>query len=133
MQNQESANGSLLVDITTADTSYMHVTSSPKLNQTMKVIIDRNLLFTSYANFTFPFDMACHESVTEYKAVIIRTTELTGVTSFDSYDPFTNDGTLVIPTHKLSTEYLVSAIDGINVGPYHASHLPLGFCTTILN
>ncbi|XP_052696261.1 IgGFc-binding protein-like [Crassostrea angulata] len=126
MQNHESANESLLVDITTADTSYMHVTSSPKLNQTMKVIIDRNLLFTSYANFTFPFDMACHESVTEYKAVIIRTTELTGVTSFDSNDPFTNDGTLVIPTHKLSTEYLVSAIDGINVGPYHASQFAIG-------
>lgn len=126
MQNHESANGSLLVDITTADISYLHVTSSPKLNQTMKVIIDRNLLFNSSASITFPFDMACHESLTEYKTVIIRTTDVSGVTSFDSYDPFSNDGTLVIPTHKLSTEYLVSAVDGINVGPYHASQFAIG-------
>lgn len=60
--------------------------------------------------------MAVHELTTEYKAVIIRTTELSTVTLFDADRSTTNDGTLVIPTNKLSTNYLVSTIKGYDFG-----------------
>lgn len=129
MQNHPSANGSLVVKITTTNRSSLKITSSRKLNQTMKFKIERNTLtlnFNSYASIPFPFDLACHELVTEYKVVIIRTTDVSGVTLFDSNDTLTNDGTLVIPTHKLSTEYLVSSTEGLYVSSFHASQFTVG-------
>lgn len=71
-------------------------------------------------------NLACHELVTDYKAISIRTSELSGVTSFDSSNPSTNDATLIIPTHKLSTEYLVSSTEGVHVGTLHASQFAVG-------
>lgn len=92
----------------------------------MKFENNRNLIFTSFASIPFSPNLACHELVTEYKAIIIRTSELSGVTSFDSSNPSTNDATLIIPTDKLSTEYLVSSTEGVHVGTLHASQFAVG-------
>lgn len=126
MQNHPSANGFLVVDITTNNRSSLKITTSSNLNQTMKFENNRNFIFTSFASIPFSPNLACHELVTEYKAIIIRTSELSGVTSFDSYDPSTNDATLIIPTHKLSNEYLVSSTEGVHVGTLHASQFAVG-------
>nr|XP_034318233.1 IgGFc-binding protein-like isoform X2 [Crassostrea gigas] len=116
MKNHPHATGLLKTYITTNNTSSLNITSSRNLNQTMKHQIDRNITFTSYTNISFPFDLAVHELTTEYKAVIIRSTELSTVTLFDADRSSTNDGTLVIPTNKLSTNYLVSTIKGYDFG-----------------
>lgn len=126
MQNYPSAKGFLVVDIATNNRSSLNITISRNLNQNMKFKSDGMFYFSSFTSHPFPLDLACHELVTEYKAVIIRTSEYSGVTSFDSSDPSTNDGTLVIPTHKLSTEYIVSSTEGGHVGSYHASQFAVG-------
>lgn len=82
----------------------------------MKHQIDRDITFTSHTNISLPFDLACHDLTTEYKALIIRTTEQSTVTLFDADYRVSNEGTLVIPTDKLSTEYLVSTIEGYDLG-----------------
>lgn len=126
MQNYPSAKGFLVVDIATNNRSSLNITIYRNLNQNMKFKSDGMFYFSSFTSHPFPLDLVCHELVTEYKAVIIRTSEFSGVTSFDSSDPSTNDGTLVIPTHKLSTEYIVSSTEGVHVGSYHASQFAVG-------
>lgn len=116
MQNIPGVTGPLKTYITTYNTSSLKIMSSRNLNQTMRHQIDRNITFTSYTNISLPFDLACHDLTTEYKAVIIRTTEQSTVTLFDADYRVSNDGTLVIPTNKLSTEYLVSTIEGYDQG-----------------
>lgn len=93
----------------------------------MKHQIDRNITFTSHTNLSFPFDLACHELSAEYKAVIIRTTELSTVTLFDADFFQSNDGTLVIPTNKLSDKYLVSTTEWLAVGTDYNSQFAIGF------
>lgn len=126
MQNHVNEKGSLAVYIATNNTSSLKIISSRNLNQTMKFEIDKNLNFTSYANISFPFDLVCHKFTTEYKAVIIRTTELSTVVLFDSYDSFSSDGTLVIPTNKLSTKYLVSTTEWYRSGSDYKSQFAIG-------
>lgn len=88
--------------------------------------LNKNFNFTSYTNLSFPFDLACHELTTEYKAVIIRTTELSTVTLFDADYISSNDGTLVIPTNKLSNKYLVSTIKWKLLGSDYKSQFAIG-------
>lgn len=88
--------------------------------------LNKNFNFTSYTNLSFPFDLACHELTTEYKAVIIRTTELSTVTLFDADYISSNDGTLVIPTNKLSNKYLVSTIEWKHLGSDYKSQFAIG-------
>lgn len=126
MQNYPGATGPLNTYIATNNTSSLKIMSSRNLNQTMRHHIDRNITFTSYTNISFPIDLACHELKTEYKAVIIRTTELSTVTLFDAYIPSSNDGTLVIPTNKLSTEYIISTTEGLRLNPHFNSQFAIG-------
>lgn len=116
MQNIPGVTGPLKTYITTYNTSSLKITSSRNLNQIMKHQIDRDITFTSHTNISLPFDLACHDLTTEYKALIIRTTEQSTVTLFDADYRVSNEGTLVIPTDKLSTEYLVSTIEGYDLG-----------------
>lgn len=126
MQNHPSATGLLKTYITTNNTSSLKITSSRNLNQTMRHQIDRNITFTSYTNISFPFDLACHELTTEYKAVIIRTTEQSTVTLFDADNDGSNDGTLVLPTNKLSTKYLFSTTEGYRLSDDFKSQFAIG-------
>lgn len=126
MQNHPSATGPLKTYITTNDTSSLQVMSSRNLNQHIKFHIDRNINFTSNTDISFPISLVCHELTTEYKAVIIRTTELSTVTSFDAYLYSSNDGTLVIPTDKLSTKYLVSTTEGYQKSSDYKSQFAIG-------
>lgn len=112
MQNIPGVTGPLKTYITTYNTSSLKITSSRNLNQIMKHQIDSDITFTSHTNISLPYDLACHDLTTEYKAVIIRTTEQSTVTLFDAVYRVSHGGTLVIPTDKLSTEYLVSTIEG---------------------
>lgn len=118
MQNHQLATGPLKTYITTNNTSSLKIMSSQNLN--------KNFNFTSYTNLSFPFDLACHELTTEYKAVIIRTTELSTVTLFDADYISSNDGTLVIPTNKLSNKYLVSTIKWKLLGSDYKSQFAIG-------
>lgn len=118
MQNHQFVTGPLKTYITTNNTSSLKIMSSQNLN--------KNFNFTSYTNLSFPFDLACHELTTEYKAVIIRTTELSTVTLFDADYISSNDGTLVIPTNKLSNKYLVSTIEWKHLGSDYKSQFAIG-------
>lgn len=126
MQTHLNLKGLSAVYIGTNKTSSLKIISSRNLNQTMKFEIDKNINFTSYINITFPFDLVCHKLTTEYKAVIIRTTELSTVVLFDSYDSLLGDGTLVIPTNKLSTKYVVSTTEGYRSGSDYKSQFAIG-------
>lgn len=89
--------------------SSVNITSSPHLERAIKSNVDRIFDFTSYVNISFPYDLTCQDLLKETKAVIFKTSELSTVTIFDTYNQESNDATLIIPTRKLSTGYLTSS------------------------
>ena len=89
--------------------SSVNITSSPHLERSIKSNVDRIFDFTSYVNISFPYDLTCQNFLKETKAVLFKTSELSTVTIFDTYIEVSNDATLIIPTRKLSTGYLISS------------------------
>ena len=88
--------------------SSVEITSSSYLEHDIRSNVDRVANFTSYINFPFPYNLTCQYFLKETKAVLFKTSGLSTLTIFDAYYETSNDGTLIIPTRKLSTEYLVS-------------------------
>lgn len=110
MENNETANQSENAYILTEGQSTVNITSSPLLEHAIKSNVDRVINFTSYVNISFPSYLVCHHLEKEPKAVLLRTSEQSTVVVFDKRTTGTNDGTLVLPTRKLSTNYLVSSL-----------------------
>ena len=104
--------------------SSVHITSSPHLEQTIRSNVDSVVNFTSYINIPLPYNLTCQYLLKETNAVFFKTSELSTVIIFDAFYKNSNDGTLIIPTRKLSTEYLVSTTAPINL--YDRSQFALG-------
>lgn len=92
------------------DWSYVNITTSPHLDLAIRSNLDSFVNFTSYVNISVPYNLACQYLKIESKAVIFQTSEHSTIILMDSYYGTTTDGTSIIPTSKLSTEYLVSMI-----------------------
>ena len=88
--------------------SSVEITSSPHLEHAIRSNVDSIVNFTSYINIPFPYNLTCQYVLKETKAVLLKTSGLSTITIFDAFYEHSNDGTLIIPTRKLSTEYLVS-------------------------
>lgn len=91
--------------------SSVNITSSPHLEHTISSNVDSILNFTSNINISLPYNLTCQYFLKETKAVFFQTSELSTVIIFDAFYNYSTDGTLIIPTRKLSTEYLVSTSD----------------------
>lgn len=92
------------------DGSYVNITTSPHLDIAIRSNFYSFVNFTSYVNLSVPYNLTCQYLKIEPKAVIFKTSEPSTLIILDSYYGSTEDGTLIIPTRKLSTEYLVSTI-----------------------
>ena len=104
--------------------SSVEITSSPHLEHTIRSNVDSIVNFTSYINIPFPYNLTCQYVLKETKAVLLKTSGLSTLTIFDTSDKTSNDGTLIIPTRKLSTEYLVSTTAPFNF--YDRSQFAIG-------
>jgi hypothetical protein len=85
------------------------ISSSPDLDASLKSSVDKTSNITYHSTFTLPTSFECEYGKIEPKAVIVQTSEISTVTIFDSYHTASNDGTLIIPTNKLSNKYVVSS------------------------
>lgn len=110
MANHEVARGDVNAHILTEGKTFLNITSSPNLTNAIKSKVDRATNFTSDINIPFPNELSCKYLVKEPKGVLFTLLRPSTAIIFDSYDEGTTDGTLVIPTRKLSTEYLVSSV-----------------------
>lgn len=113
----------------------MNITSSPYLDNSIKSNVDSIVNFTSFVDIPFPYNLTCQYLIKESKAALLKMSEVSNVIVFDSYYTVTNDGTSVIPTRKLSTEYLITTVlpgqnigNQIAVGSLHSeTHLKIKF------
>ncbi|XP_056002654.1 uncharacterized protein LOC125663468 isoform X2 [Ostrea edulis] len=122
--------GSLTVYITTDNKASVNISSSPRLNANIKSAVDSSGSITSDSNFTFPIDLSCAYGIVEPKAVIIETSQPSTVTIFNNYYYETSsDGTLIIPTHKLSNQYLVSTTEPRSSGRDNYSQFAIAALT----
>lgn len=135
MKNYHKATGSENAYILT-NTEYVssvNITSSPHLDNAIKSNVDSFVNFTSFVNISFPYNLTCQYLMKESKAVLLKISEISTVIIFDSYYKYTNDGTSIIPTRKLSTEYLITTVlpgedsgNQIAVGSFHSeTHLKI--------
>ncbi|XP_056003477.1 uncharacterized protein LOC130049633 [Ostrea edulis] len=118
--------GSLTIYVASDRKVMVDISSSPELDATIKSAVDRRLNITHDSKFTFPPTLACQDGTVEPKAVIVQTSELSVVTIFDSFDRATNDGTLIIPTNKLSKKYFVSSTQPYSSSPSLYSQFAVG-------
>ncbi|XP_062591870.1 IgGFc-binding protein-like [Saccostrea cucullata] len=111
MRNRAGSTGNLSIYITTENETEVTITSSPNLDTNLKSSVDKTFNITSESLITLPLDLQCEYMKIEPKGIFVRTTEVSNVTIFDSLNDGTSDGTLIIPTNKLSTKYLVSSTE----------------------
>ena len=123
MKNLRQTTGKENAHVITDSSVYLNITSSSQLQSTIKSMVDRNYDFNSYINISFPNNLTCDYFTKESKAVRLTTSNLSTIVIFDSYDIYTTDGTIIIPTRKLSTAYIISTADGASqfaVGSMHS-------------
>nr|XP_022310029.1 IgGFc-binding protein-like isoform X2 [Crassostrea virginica] len=123
MKNLRQTTGKETAHVLTDSSVYLNITSSSQLQSTIKSMVDRNYDFNSYINISFPNNLTCDYFTKESKAVRLTTSNLSTVVIFDSYDIYTTDGTIIIPTRKLSTAYIISTANGASqfaVGSMHS-------------
>ncbi|XP_061180629.1 IgGFc-binding protein-like [Saccostrea echinata] len=97
----------LTVYITTNNETTVKILTSPHLNANIQSVFN----FTSNFKLDLPLNLDCEYFTVEPKGLILQTSELSSVTIFDSFYLTSNDGTLIIPTQKLSNKYIVSSTD----------------------
>ncbi|XP_078327365.1 uncharacterized protein LOC144623104 [Crassostrea virginica] len=115
--------GPLTANVLTDNSASLNIASSSQLQSTIKSTVDGNYDFNSDVNVYFPNSLTCDYFKKESKAVLLTTTTLSTVVMFDSYDIYTTDGTIIIPTRKLSTAYIISNAHGASqfaVGSMHS-------------
>jgi hypothetical protein len=109
-------NGPLSIYVASGGEVLVNISSSPALYPTIKSSVDKTSNITHHSKFTLPTSLACEDRRVESKGVIVQTSELSTVIIFDSFFSDSTDGTLVIPTNKLSNKYIVSSTQ-----PYRSS------------
>lgn len=128
MQNVDTIQGPNTIYITTSSThvASLNISSSPNLSQALKFQVDRSLNFTSDTALSLPFNLACNDFTIEYKAILLKTVATSSVTFFDADYEYSVDGSLVLPTNKLSNEYLVSTPEGLYLDTYFKCQFAIG-------
>ena len=110
MANHKSAVGVESANILTESNSSLWITSSPNMSDVLMSKHNGDIHFMSYVNISFPNELTCQYLVKESKAILLTTSKPSTAIIFDSYTSGSNDGTIIIPTQKLSTRYLVSSV-----------------------
>ncbi|XP_056002662.1 IgGFc-binding protein-like [Ostrea edulis] len=126
MRNHPGSTGALSLYVTTENETILNVSSAQDLKPAIKSKIDRKTTVTSELNFTLPFDLTCKYLTVEPKAVLLQTSELSTVTAFDSLYEGATDGSLIIPTSKLSTKYLISTTEPYKINRDFYSQFAIG-------
>lgn len=97
------------VYVTSEKGVHINITTSPRLDSSLKMQIDVNLNIPSSHHFIFPNKIELKYFQKEFKSVLIETSDDVFVVSLDgAYG--TADGTTIIPIHKLSTQYVVITV-----------------------
>lgn len=104
MKHYENATKNLYV--TSEKGVQINITTSSRLDSSLKMQIDMNLNIPSSHHFIFPNGIELKYFQKEFKSVLIETSDDVFVVSLDG-DKSTADGTTNIPIHKLSTRYVV--------------------------
>ncbi|XP_062617013.1 uncharacterized protein LOC134278739 [Saccostrea cucullata] len=104
MGKLSTTSGPMRILITTDSNSSVTISTSPNLDAAIKLQTDRITNITTSSKITFPFKLSCDYFKIESKAVLLQISQLSTISMFDG-----NDGTLVFPTNKLSTKYIVSS------------------------
>lgn len=128
MQNVDTIQVPNTIYITTssAHVASLNISSSPNLSQALKSQVDKSLNFTSNTALSLPFNLACNDFTIEYKAILLKTVVTSSVTLFDADYEYSVDGSLVLPTNKLSNEYLVSTPEGLHLDKYFKCQFAIG-------
>nr|XP_034322122.1 uncharacterized protein LOC105340014 [Crassostrea gigas] len=87
----------------------INITTSSRLDPSLKMQIDMNLNIPSSRHFIFPSEIELKYFQKEFKSVLIETSDDVFVVSIDGAHG-TSDGTTNIPIHKLSTQYVVITV-----------------------
>lgn len=87
----------------------INITTSSRLDPSLKMQIDMNLNIPSSHHFIFPNEIELKYFQKEFKSLLIETSDDVFVVSLDS-DYRSADGTTNIPIHKLSTRYIVITV-----------------------
>lgn len=85
----------------------INITTSSRLDSSLKMQIDMDLNIPSSHHFIFPNGIELKYFQKEFKSVLIETSDDVFVVSLDGGADGTADGTTNIPIHKLSTRYVV--------------------------
>ncbi|XP_052692510.1 uncharacterized protein LOC128170778 [Crassostrea angulata] len=94
------------VYVTSEKEVQINITTSSRLDPSLKMQIDMNLNIPSSHHFIFPKEIELKYFEKEFKSVLIETSDDVFVVSLDGRDA-SADGTTNIPIHKLSTRYVV--------------------------
>lgn len=94
------------VYVTSENGVQMNISTSPRLNATLKTQIDRNVNIPSSQRIILPQELELNSFEKEVKSVLIETSSDVFVISHDDGDS-TVGSTTHIPLHKLSTKYVV--------------------------
>lgn len=94
------------VYITSENGVQMNVTTSPRLDSSLKTKIDRNVIIPSSQRIIIPGEIELSSFRKEAKSVLIETSDDVFVISHNDI-PGSSGGTTNIPLHKLSTKYVV--------------------------
>lgn len=94
------------VYITSAREVQLNITTSSRLDSSLKIQIDRNIVVNLSHHIIFPTALELNSFKKEVKSVLIETSKDVNVISFDDGDR-TVGSTANIPIHKLSTKYIV--------------------------
>lgn len=92
--------------VTTVNEVHIKITTSERLNSSLKSEIDQTANISSFKQFMIPRSMELESFKTETKCILIETSENAMVVS--QTDGFSSVGmTTHIPIHKLSTKYVI--------------------------
>lgn len=92
--------------VTTVNEVHIKITTSERLNSSLKSEIDQTANISSFKQFVIPRSMELESFKTETKCILIETSENATVVS--QADVYSSVGmTTHIPLHKLSTKYVI--------------------------
>lgn len=87
----------------------MTIETSSRLDNSLKIQIDRNIVVTSSHYIILPTEFEINPFQKEVKSALIETSEDVNVISYDT-GRGTVGSTMNLPIHKLSTKYIVLSV-----------------------
>lgn len=102
-------NATKYIYVTSERDVQMNITTSSRLQPSMKIQIDRDVVVPSSHRIIFPTELELNYFKKEVKSVLIETFEDVNVISFDDGQG-TVGSTINLPIHSLSTKYIVTTI-----------------------